>query len=211
MSSDKSQNRANMRQASEQDSGSEDRGTVFTGETRVPFRDRLAAMRQGVQERSLERRRSGFLPLALQAMPSPSPPPSPRPRRTTRPDSPFPIARQDRGTNRPTPLKPSGSAAPRKSPNLERVAKSNEDCSCDDTILDRRAMKKDEADSQRDLSNRANRRSRHGLTAPSSPSPLRASFNAAQMASLGSDLQAMLDLHEKKEKEKKERKGEDRE
>ncbi|KAI1106722.1 hypothetical protein F4804DRAFT_354133 [Jackrogersella minutella] len=177
------------------------RQTVYTGEHRIPLRERLRKMRLGINERKEERRRSGYLPESLQNMVSSSSPPSPSPPPPAgAPTTPI--------RSRPAPLEPPRAPrkANRKSLHLPPPVFAG-GCDEDDHLFDRRANTTEEEVASKRLSvDVANERSRKRITAPGAPSPLRASFNADEMARLGSELDEMLE-RERLAKEEAERAG----
>ncbi|KAI2620239.1 hypothetical protein GGS26DRAFT_317639 [Hypomontagnella submonticulosa] len=153
--------------------------TVFTGEYRTPLRERLKARRREVEERAKERRESGSISDHLESMTnSPSNPPSRSSSRTSSPPARKPVTPPSRPPS-----------AEYLGPELRRlldqyVADNN------DILFDRRATKQD-VDNKRLSQDLANERQRKRITAPPSPSPLRRSYNADEMAKLSSALKAL--------------------
>ncbi|KAI2473402.1 hypothetical protein F4781DRAFT_442038 [Annulohypoxylon bovei var. microspora] len=176
--------------------------TVFTGEHRVPLRDRLRAMRKGIHARKEERRSSGLLSDSLESMvSSTSPPRTPSPITSTSTSistSPCTPANNTltRRRSRPAAL-PLGACphAPRKANKYLAVHldASPKDSSSDDDdcLFDRRATQHAEAVSKRLFVDQATDRHRRRVTAPGAPSPLRTSYNADEMAKLAAELDVM--------------------
>ncbi|KAI0831611.1 hypothetical protein F5Y06DRAFT_281431 [Hypoxylon sp. FL0890] len=159
---------------------------VLTGEYRIPFRERMQAIRQRVQERAQERRKSGVISDSLDAMTS----------KTSAPQTP--------GSRGPTsapraPVTPSGSAQaetcpgapvkPKREFDLRRLSWGSESEDIDDYLFDRYwAEKEDNVLSKKKSADWSNERQRRGITRPDTPSPLRSSFNAEEMAKLSAQL-----------------------
>ncbi|XDG02976.1 hypothetical protein ABKA04_002591 [Annulohypoxylon sp. FPYF3050] len=182
----------------------EARKTIFTGEFRLPIRERLRAMRKEINDSQEKRRKSGRFsngadnttlnpvysnvrapsPLDLNCVPLPltriTPPPPPAPSTPQRPSS---LA-----------LDSICPGAPIKSKKYLRLPASISGTDSDDILFDRRANPRtpvEIADTARRSSDKANERSRSRVTTPCAPSPLRSSFNAEEMMELAAQLDAM--------------------
>ncbi|KAI1210622.1 uncharacterized protein F4807DRAFT_422059 [Annulohypoxylon truncatum] len=174
--------------------------TVFTGEHRVPLRERLRAMRQGINGRKEERRKSAGLPnnredMALLPTRSPSRTPSPLDLDSSYPStSTFtttaPPSTPRRSRPSPLPLVDSCPGAPVKSKKWLDLPASKSGTDADDLLFDRRAHPRAAVEIAASA-DKARERQRRRITTPGAPSPLRSSFNADEMAELAAQLDAM--------------------
>ncbi|KAI1381521.1 hypothetical protein F4677DRAFT_460627 [Hypoxylon crocopeplum] len=148
------------------------RKVVFTGENRIPYRERLQKIRRAAEERA--KRRSGSGTIEAKGSPPRTPP------RTPPSLEPFEIECP---------------GAPRKVNKFldaRRLSDSESDETEDDYVDEEQVATK------RLLLDSANERHRKGITKPASPSPLRRSFNAEDMEKFGPTLDFMraeLDEH----------------
>ncbi|KAI1461121.1 hypothetical protein F4805DRAFT_313999 [Annulohypoxylon moriforme] len=170
--------------------------TVFTGEYRMPLRDRLRTMRQGIHERKEERRKSGRVngleDMTLRPTRSPSRSPSPLDLNSTSvPFTPPSTPQRSRPASLALEACP---GAPTKSRKYLDLPASTSGTDSDDILFDRRAHSRSPleiASSARRSADKANERQRRRITTPGEPSPLRSSFNADEMAELAAQLDAM--------------------
>ncbi|KAI2632401.1 hypothetical protein GGR54DRAFT_583339 [Hypoxylon sp. NC1633] len=153
--------------------------TVFTGEKRVPIRERLRTMRQGIRDRALQRRKSGVIPNALEAITSRTPSPLQVPQTPKLPQlAKFEIECPG------APIKKAKKVADLRGESSE----SSDSEGSNDVFFDRQANKKDQVASKKLFLDSVNERRRSRNSTPVQPSPLRRSFNAAEMEKLAAGL-----------------------